>query len=243
MTKTQRNRTVIIITIVVIIIIAFSFLRSKVYEMDFFKSFDIVLTNIISELWKFISNPTIFLGMSILFLVWKFRSNIEAMFPNLKELKAGGLSMTFNPLAFENVNQKISEKTDVMPAGAKTFAEEKFFEEILDLSDQNICRLFLDIDDNKLTMQQLGKKFRESGIYKDELKTANEDYRNYFYRGVFNTLWNYVITQIFTIKLSDKNRIAEFKLRNGFREKIINKIKDLDNTSPNNNGSVAIGNS
>jgi len=223
----------LIVVIVLGVILAFSFLESIVNKLDFIKSFEVVLSTMIREFWKFISNPTIFLCITAAFLIWKFRQSIESVFPNLKEVKAGMVTASFEPLP----PQGTSYEKNIKSTHKDTSINQKISEDnasdvyIINILGKKSCHFYIDIDGKALTKAALLREIEEREMFSSQLKTDDPTKRNLYFNGVFNVLWSYFVFRLFTVDLSDDNKTAHFNLKPGTREKLNDRLKYLEQKS------------
>jgi hypothetical protein len=75
-----------------LLIIGYSYFRSYIDQIKFIVALDKVISTIISEAWKLLSSPTIFIALIIVILIFLFKENLQKLFPAIKEIKAGSFS-------------------------------------------------------------------------------------------------------------------------------------------------------
>lgn len=113
-----KKRIVILIAVVIVIIVLCSYFRSIIDNQPFINSLDSILISIISSFWQFVSNPTIFITLSIIIFLWFTREKISTWLLAITEIQAGSFSAKIDSskatlarnVIYSNQTQKISSE-------------------------------------------------------------------------------------------------------------------------------------
>jgi len=227
--RTNRLKNISITIAILASVFIYAVFKSEVSKVTFLTSLDIIISNIIAELWKFVSTPTIFLGILAFILIWRFRNSIESIFPGLKEFKAGSFSALFEIPTDKDSSESINEKPRIKTDKNEEILDEKIAERTIGLLGKRTTRLFLDIDGKSFALKDLLNKLAESNLYESFLVSDDAKIREGFYAGIYRVMQTYVMRYLFVINLSEDGKIAHFKLKAGIREKIENRINQLEN--------------
>jgi len=226
----QRNqiKNIIISLAIITAIIVYTLFKSTVSGMPFLNALDVVTSNIITEAWRFVSTPTIFLGILVVFLILKFRNSIESVFPSLREFKAGSFSALFeipvSPLKIQSQDIKISAKE-------QEIFDEKIVESFITLFGKRSCEFFLYLDDKSLSLKQVYRKMNEIQLLSGSIETDETEKRLYFYAGAFRTIWSFVVPYFYNVEVSESSKISHFHLKAGIHDKLQAKLKILKENS------------
>ncbi len=110
--KRQKLFILSIFISLVLVIISYSFLRSYLDGQSFLFALDKVVSNIFSELWKFVSTPLIFVSLMIALFIYAARENILLLFPAIKEISAGSFSAK---IEYPQTNTVLAEELSNTP--------------------------------------------------------------------------------------------------------------------------------
>jgi hypothetical protein len=229
MQKDQAKNIRVIIAISILIIL-YSLFRSTASKITFIDAFDQVTSLILIEAWKFISTPTIFLGVLAFILIWSFRKSIESVFPGLKEFKAGSFSALFDTPAIQSITQTRIDISGAEVANKQENQDEIIAERFIAAIEKTTCHFLLELDNKQFTVADAAAKLmNETSVLKSTASLlTDEDERLVFYAGVFRTLYDYVLPALFKINVSDNEKLARFKLKADIREKLEKRIFQLE---------------
>jgi hypothetical protein len=224
--KTKNIRVIIALSILIIL---YSLFRSTASKITFIDAFDQVTSLILIEAWKFISTPTIFLGVLAFILIWSFRKSIESVFPGLKEFKAGSFSALFDTPAIQVITQTRSDISGAEFINEQEMQDEIIAERFITSLEITTCHFLLGLDNKQFTVFEVSTKMmNEAEVLKNTANLLmNEDEQLVFYAGVFRTLYDYVLPALFIINVSDNEKLAQFTLKAGVREKLEKRMDQL----------------
>jgi hypothetical protein len=226
--QTNRLKNIGIILATLTLLFLYTLFRSIVSSITFLNAFDIVSSNIITELWKFISTPTIFLGLLAFILIWRFRNSIESVFPGLKELKAGSFSALFETPILQDSDQSITELPNKKIDKNEANLEEKILDRTIDSLGKKFIQFFLDVDGKSFTPDEIVRKLAEYKPYETFLISENERVRIGYYGGVYRAVLGHVMRKIFIINVHEDKKGSNFNLKAGIREKLENRLNMLE---------------
>ncbi|MBC7876146.1 MAG: hypothetical protein H7Y59_03160 [Anaerolineales bacterium] len=230
MKKKRINYSVFILAII-LVLLSFSFLRSTVDRTPLLVAFDETLITVISSIWTLITAPTIFIGILIIFLLWKYQSEIVALIPNLRELKAGTLSAVFenaqypqdkslegwSTSAIENTTSPSDINNEIISS------DTILLKEIAKMLGSSSSDFLLSLDGKILTVNQSIEIFREklkdSSISKS-IAAQNEREQYLYNYGRYNAFMHYLGHKFVSMDLSEDRKIGHFSLKPG-AEKIL----------------------
>jgi len=144
----NRKRIALNIIGFFLIIVGYSYFRSYIDQIGFVFALDKVISIIISEIWKVLSSPTIFIATLIVLLLISFRENLLKFFPAIKEIKAGSFSAIIDYSQIENL---LSAKSNELES-AKDLDTKKKKEDVqnylLERIGKETLTFFLELDGN-----------------------------------------------------------------------------------------------
>jgi hypothetical protein len=228
MLKNDRLKGFVFSILIITFFIIYSFLRSEVDKTVFIVAFDKVLSTLLIELWKFVSNPIIFIALLVFFVLWIYKDNIVTIFPSIREIKAGSFSATLDFAKPEaNINSKVQESNLPIKIDPIDFSQKILLEHI----EVKWLKLLLDIDNKIITVNEFTELMQKLEIRFSNLslafKNGNPKLIYYFYYGMMITYLQFLVPTLLTQKDIEYAR-AYFTLNSGIREKIEKILKEKD---------------
>ncbi|MBK9924351.1 MAG: hypothetical protein IPP66_03585 [Anaerolineales bacterium] len=213
-----------------VLIFVYALFQAQALDTKFIVSLYTILSAIIYELWKLISNPTVFIALLILVVIRMFRENIENIFPAIKELSAGSLSAKFEfpevKFPLSNTTQSILDKTSE--------AENVVARRIIDTLGISSCNVLLKIDNLPLNVLEFISILSDEKLfsvnYEFYSKRVEIDITNIYYDGILRSLWVYVIPHLMDKQYIEGNKIVRMNFKPGIRKLIKDHLQELERT-------------
>ncbi|MCJ7584298.1 MAG: hypothetical protein MUO30_05955 [Anaerolineales bacterium] len=223
----------LLISIAAITLIAFySYFHSIVSNVAFIVTLDQILSTIISELWKFISTPTIFIASLVIIILWLFRKNISAIFPAIKQIKAGSFSATID---YSDISKSVSESQTSSDVQNKIELTDEFLDVITRQFGEKTWNFLLDIDDKILTLDDHVARYKKIAYLFEDEDSMNEfekafgiDSLRIFYYGVFKMNGAAFRNLLFDVKISENLMSGSYTLKPKFRHKLEARLKEIE---------------
>lgn len=108
----KKKQLIAFVCVCVFSIVLFSLLNSIVTQTIFWSALYQVLLSIIAAIYTFISNPTIFLTIAIIGLIWVLREKISNWVQYITEFKFGSLEAKFDTSKTQFAKELTAKNTD-----------------------------------------------------------------------------------------------------------------------------------
>jgi len=218
------------VTIAIILLISgYAYFRSVATNTAFLVSLDQTLLTIISEIWKFVSNPTIFIATLIAFTISLFRENLRSMIPSLTEVSGAGFLVKFNSLPGDTGQnaKSLTEGNENLAVDNRDIVIDNIVESLGSSAMVNLC---LNLDTKTIKADELIEMIDNSGILKDNAPDRKQN-RSDFFSGVFATLNPTIFHYLFDMDISDDRLSAQFSLKPRAKERLLAKAKEIKGQS------------
>jgi hypothetical protein len=228
----MRNKYLIVLIILIsafiIPVVIYSSLRSSIDKVSFFFALFTLLSKLASKLWHFLTDPVIFISLLIFIMIWFFRKPIIMLIPDVKGIKdikfPDNFSQSFiSPVLddFSPISKKRVGKVNV-PDTNPVIAW--FLEHGTDIK---VAQLMLDIDGRDITKLEFLSKIDDLGLNSEIIPPETHEFlKDAFYRGTFESLYDYVLPFFCSIERKNKDTVACFTLRPGFRERLVEIVQE-----------------
>jgi len=223
------------ILIFVLIIAGFSFLRSEVDQISLLIAFDKIITNVISSIWNLITAPAVFISTLTVLLLWKYKSEILAIIPYIREVKAGSVSALFESPAdrqLENSSKTtIGESaSEVAESGILLSDNKKTLEVRARFVGKASIKYLFDLDGKLLNPKQAVDKFRQhlKMLEKDSVNKKDESYQFTYYFGCYETYMTYIGSIFVDTKISEDKMTVYYSLKPDSKEILTSRMNEID---------------
>jgi hypothetical protein len=209
---------IIFISLSLPVIVLFVFLRMFITGKTFLFEFYHVFVSILIKLWVFFTTPSIFITLSVLFLlVFIYRDKIVNELKNFFVNK-DGFGATFEKPPVESSEKSIIEPLgnfDVVDYFLKTFTKE-------------MCELILDFDKKNLTTTEWIDKLESIKFsYHNYSKFSMNEWKSY-YAGILRSIQSSWLFKFYNVTLTEDKKSGYFELKKGIRERIKNYLEKLE---------------
>lgn len=224
------NKIAIVIGILLFIAL-YALFHSFVKAIPYIQVLDQVLSTIINEGWKFISNPTIFIVIIIAIVVWRTRERLLSLFPAIREIKAGAFSARLDYSQINNIikseeNKDIkpvkSESMDINSEVVGSYLIEHFTKETLNFLMALDNRAFDGAD-----IYHKVQEFKLGSAHVVDFETLEKNTRLGFYLGIYILFYRLFFPRFYT-KEDNEYSGLKFILKPKIKEQIEKRLTDLN---------------
>ena len=228
----MRNKVFIVFIILssafILLIVGYSYLRSSIDNIPFLVALYSLLTKLASKLWHFLTEPVIFIAVLIFIMLLLFRKPIIMLIPEIKGIKGIKFSDNFSQPLITPVIEELSHISKI--SSRKVSAPETnpvitwFIEHG---ADTKVIQLMVDLDGREVTKSEVLSKIDELGLISETIPSnAHQILKAAFYRGTFESLYDYVFPIFCSIERKNKDSVACFALRPGVRERLAEVVQE-----------------
>lgn len=234
----RKIEIIFIMVLFGLLVFLLSLMRSYIDKISLIAGFDVVLTRILSGLWELISNPIIFISLLVIGIILHFRKYIFQLIPYVREVNTSILSLKLSPKYSPDDSKPILDddiSKDPQIRLMETTKERVFSNLQINYIDSLImkfggktCKFILSLDRRVLRINEFIDELREAEILSIRSEGFDETQEHLYYLGVFDVFDYFVVKPLVERKLSDDNKTAFFELKPGVREKLTERIKELE---------------
>jgi hypothetical protein len=223
----MRNKVTIVLIIVssafILLIAGYSYLRSSVDHVTFLFALYTLLVKLASKLWHFLTEPVIFIAVLIFILLWLFRKPIIMLFPEIKGVKGIKFTDNFSQPVITPVPEELSptrKRSSGKGSAPETNPAIAWFRE--HGAYIKLIQLMVDLDGKEVTKSEVLSKIEELGLISEMIPSnAHQILKDTFYRGAFESLYDYIFPIFCSIERKNKDTVAGIALRPGVRESLV----------------------
>jgi hypothetical protein len=223
----MRNKFIIVLIIfssaLILSIVGYSYLRSSIDKVPFLFALFTLLTKLASKLWHFLTEPIIFISLLLFIMLWLFRKPIIMFIPEIKGINVIKFPDNFSQSLITSVLEDLSLKSQIGSGKGNIPETNRVFAWYIEHgSDKKVVQLLLDIDGKDITKSEILSKIDQLGINSEILPQNTQSLqKDAFYRGTFETLYDYVLPIYCNIVRKNKDTVVCFTLWPGVRERLI----------------------
>ena len=143
--------------LIIVLFVLFIALKINAENLSFVLALNQIVNSMISEIWKFVSNPTIFIVIVILIILTQNKQLIlDQLLKRVKKVKGFGVEAELTEILENQIGKAITMKprTEILP-GDKT----ELFKLIIQNLTQDWCRFFLEINEQLINKDTLPEFF------------------------------------------------------------------------------------
>ena len=228
----MRNKVTMVLIIVssafILLIAGYSYLRSSVDNVPFLFALSTLLAKLASKLWHFITEPVIFITVLIFIMLWLFRKPILMLIPEIKGIKGIKFSDNFSQPVTTPIPEELSS-TRKRSSGKGSTPEINpeiawFMEHGAYLK---VIQLMVDLDGKEVTKSEILSKIEELGLISELIPSnAHQILKAAYYRGAFESLYDYVFPIFCSIERKNKDTVACIALKPGVRERLVEVVQE-----------------
>ncbi len=218
---------IILISAFILPVIIYSSMRSSIDNVSFLFALFTLLSKLASKLWHFLTDPVIFISLLIFIMIWLFRKPIIMFIPEIKGIKDIKFPDNFNQ-SFITIDPE--DSPTIQKRAGKVSAPDTnpviawFIEHGIHLK---VAQLMLDIDGRDITKPELLSKLDDLGINSEIIPSNTHEFlKDAYYRGTFESLYDYVLPYYCYIERKNKDTVACFSLRPGVRERLVEIVQE-----------------
>jgi len=230
-------RSVLLILGVLLIVSLYASFESYAIKSTFLAALYDVISSLVTEIWRFISTPTVFISVLVFALLWSFRARLDAMFPAIRKLTAGNVSAEFDYSQSRTPVEALIPSNPLVPVNARPNSRSSDVEATPDTITQAsvvsflrgpTCRVLLKADGKLLTVDEFIQIMDEEKAYERNIRNADKSEKFAFFLGAFRTLWMYVMPHLFSFETGDDLKVAHLHLKPGVRALIESRLADAE---------------
>jgi hypothetical protein len=228
----MRNKFIIVLIIfcsaLILSIVGYSYLRSSIDKVPFLFALFTLLTKLASKLWHFLTEPIIFISLLLFIMLWLFRKPIIMFIPEIKGINGIKFPDNFSQSFITPVPENLSTKNKIGSGKGNVPETNPVFAWYIEHGpDKKVVQLLLDIDGKDITKSEVVSKIDQLGINSEILPPNTQSLlKDAFYRGTFETLYDYVLPMFCNIERKNKDTVACFTLWPGVRERLVEIIPE-----------------
>jgi hypothetical protein len=233
----RKPKFTIFATIVgfIVMIAAYALFQSVVHSTTYLVTLDRVLSAAVGELWKFISNPTIFIAFVVGGALWTFRKNIQSILYAISEIKVGDFSTKIDREFIAKITKSEVQMSQAVDLPKSKEKREDITDYLLSRLGKEILEFMLHLDGKRYELNEIFAKMKEHGIGKHYLG----DYEGFSYEELFTYIFGswlgiskIVFPVMYDVKIHDTDpdsfTTVEYHLKPGIYAKIHERLVALE---------------
>lgn len=232
----KTNRTILIISIVLGIFGLFAlaaWFRSYITHQQYLDNLYFLLAGTIKEIWKFVSTPTVFITVVVLFIVFIYREKILVALSHLRKVEVGSTKAEFEGLE-KALEQSIEQKKSIdTPIETEKTQDNNLRNRIIDNLEKGWIIFYLKYDGISIILEDAIYEGAFDDLIIGQLRQRvtkySKDDEAYFLPIIITWITlNFCLKDVLFTYSSGVNKSITMNLLPGIRELLKHRLDQLD---------------